>query len=84
MIVEAVASLVFCFVRIADGFWQEWQFPNCLGSADGLHVPIPQPSGSGGVGDGEDGAPDNDGTSSTSIAIVNRFVEFFNINREYF
>ncbi|XP_049515023.1 uncharacterized protein LOC125941554 [Dermacentor silvarum] len=32
---------------IAEGFWQRWQFPNCLGAVDGKHVQIKCPNKSG-------------------------------------
>ncbi|KAH7951316.1 hypothetical protein HPB52_007742 [Rhipicephalus sanguineus] len=33
--------------EIASGFWQRWQFPNCLGAVDGRHVQIKCPRKSG-------------------------------------
>lgn len=33
--------------RIATGFWQRWNFPNCLGAIDGKHFYIQCPSLSG-------------------------------------
>lgn len=33
--------------QIADGYWQRWNFPNCVGSIDGKHFRIQCPSLSG-------------------------------------
>jgi hypothetical protein len=33
--------------QIAEGFYKQWQFPNCLGALDGKHVAIEKPPHSG-------------------------------------
>lgn len=35
------------FRRIADGFFSNWNFPNCLGALDGKHIRMQAPSGTG-------------------------------------
>ena len=35
------------WLRIADGFNERFQFPNCLGSIDGKHIRIKKPNRSG-------------------------------------
>lgn len=33
--------------NIAEGFFEKWQFPNCIGAVDGKHVKIKAPFRSG-------------------------------------
>ncbi|KYN11014.1 hypothetical protein ALC57_16832, partial [Trachymyrmex cornetzi] len=33
--------------KVAEGFFEKWQFPNCLGALDGKHIRIQTPSNSG-------------------------------------
>ncbi|XP_021927033.1 putative nuclease HARBI1 [Zootermopsis nevadensis] len=33
--------------KVAEGFWNTWQFPNCVGCIDGKHIRIKRPSNSG-------------------------------------
>jgi len=32
---------------VAEGFWKEWNFPNCVGALDGKHIAMTPPPGSG-------------------------------------
>jgi len=32
---------------VAEGFWTQWNFPNCLGALDGKHVRMRPPPDSG-------------------------------------
>lgn len=34
-------------MKIANGFYDKWQFPNCLGAIDGKHIDIEAPKNSG-------------------------------------
>jgi len=33
--------------KVADGYWQRWNFPNCIGALNGKHADIQKPSASG-------------------------------------
>lgn len=33
--------------KVSDGFFDKWQFPNCLGAIDGVHIRIKAPPRSG-------------------------------------
>ncbi len=33
--------------NVADGFWQRWNMPNCIGAVDGKHIMIQAPAHSG-------------------------------------
>jgi hypothetical protein len=35
------------WIHVGNEFERKWDFPNCLGAADGKHVTITQPTGSG-------------------------------------
>lgn len=35
------------WLEIAQGFYEKWNFPHCLGSIDGKHINIQAPAGSG-------------------------------------
>ena len=34
-------------MSIADGFFEKWNFPNCIGAMDGKHIVIQAPHSSG-------------------------------------
>ena len=36
--------------KIADGMFQDWDFPNCIGALDGQHIAIECPGNSGSKG----------------------------------
>lgn len=37
----------FVFKKIADDYWQKWDYPCCIGALDGKHVLIEPPNGEG-------------------------------------
>jgi len=37
----------FIWKQSAEGFFNKWQFPNCIGALDGKHIRIKAPSNSG-------------------------------------
>lgn len=34
-------------IRVAENFWNKWNFPNCVGAIDGKHIRIFAPGKSG-------------------------------------
>lgn len=35
------------FIKIANGFWEKWNLPNCIGALDGKHCLVQAPYHSG-------------------------------------
>jgi len=48
---EQVPKTVQEWKNVANNFFQQWQFPHCIGSLDGKHVHIQPPPNSGSLYD---------------------------------